>query len=156
MAVKGYEGGNFLGPTVLTGGAVGPGVPAYDSEVFGPVLCLVTVETLEEAIRFVNSCKYGNGAGCGAFGILMRASFLRGFLLLSVGDACLLALRVFICLGCVCGCYCVCCCVCCCYQGGGLFWYCSRCERASAQCESTCPFFLFSCGARLTPTLVIG
>lgn len=67
MAVKGYEGGNFLGPTVLAGGVVGPGMPAYDSEVFGPVLCLVNVETLEEAIQFVNSCKYGNGAvRCGA------------------------------------------------------------------------------------------
>lgn len=144
MAVTGYEGGNFLGPTVLAGGAVGPGVPAYDSEVFGPVLCLVTVETLEEAIRFVNSCKYGNGAGRGAFGILMRASFLWGrFLLLSVGDSCLLALRVFICLGCVCGCYCVCFACVVVIRGGGLFWYYSRCERALAQCESTCPFLFF-------------
>eukprot|EP00752_Nemacystus_decipiens_P005044 g4581.t1 len=61
VAVTGYEDGNFLGPTVLAGGAVGPGLPAYDSEVFGPVLCLVAVETLEEAIGFVNSCRYGNG-----------------------------------------------------------------------------------------------
>lgn len=61
MAVEGYESGNFLGPTVLSGAVLGPGVPAYDSEVFGPVLCLVAVETLEEAIQFVNSCKYGNG-----------------------------------------------------------------------------------------------
>lgn len=59
--MKGYESGNFLGPTILAGDAIGPGVPAYDTEVFGPVLCLVTVETLEDAIQLVNSCKYGNG-----------------------------------------------------------------------------------------------
>ncbi|CAM9735739.1 unnamed protein product [Pylaiella littoralis] len=61
VAVQGYESGNFLGPTILAGSVVGPGVAAYDSEVFGPVLCLVTVETLDEAIQLVNSCKYGNG-----------------------------------------------------------------------------------------------
>ena len=59
LVVEGYEDGNFLAPTVLTGDA-GPGIPAYDEEVFGPVLCCVTVETLEEAIQLVNSCTYGN------------------------------------------------------------------------------------------------
>lgn len=63
VLVEGYEEGNFLGPTVLTGDA-GPGIPAYDEEVFGPVLCCVAVETLEEAIQLVNSCTYGNGAYC--------------------------------------------------------------------------------------------
>lgn len=62
VAVEGYEKGNFVGPTVLAGNSVGPGLPAYDEEVFGPVLCVVAVETLEEAIHFVNSCSFGNGA----------------------------------------------------------------------------------------------
>lgn len=61
LVVEGYENGNFLGPTILIGDA-GPGIPAYDEEVFGPVLYCVTVETLEEAIQLVNSCTYGNGA----------------------------------------------------------------------------------------------
>ncbi|CAN0432666.1 unnamed protein product [Ectocarpus sp. 12 AP-2014] len=61
VAVDGYESGNFVGPTILSGEQVGPGMSAYDSEVFGPVLCLVTVDTLEEAIGLVNSCRYGNG-----------------------------------------------------------------------------------------------
>eukprot|EP00904_Undaria_pinnatifida_P005128 jgi/Undpi1/1745/HiC_scaffold_11.g05134.m1 len=60
LTVQEYEKGNFLGPTILIGGA-GPGIPAYDEEVFGPVLYCVTVETLEEAIQLVNSCTYGNG-----------------------------------------------------------------------------------------------
>lgn len=50
-----------MGPTILSGKQVGPGMSAYDSEVFGPVLCLVTVDNLEEAIGLVNSCRYGNG-----------------------------------------------------------------------------------------------
>ncbi|CAN0184063.1 unnamed protein product, partial [Scytosiphon promiscuus] len=61
VTVNGFESGNFLGPTVL-GGGVGPGVPAYDSEVFGPVLCILTANNLEEAVQLVNSCSYGNGA----------------------------------------------------------------------------------------------
>ena len=35
VVVKGYEKGNFLGPTVLCN--VNPGNPAYDEEIFGPV-----------------------------------------------------------------------------------------------------------------------
>lgn len=60
IKVTGYEEGNFLGPTILAG-ETRPGIPAYDEEVFGPVLCCVGVDTLEEAIALVNSCQYGNG-----------------------------------------------------------------------------------------------
>jgi acyl-CoA reductase-like NAD-dependent aldehyde dehydrogenase len=55
----GFEKGNFLGPTVLTG--VQPGTPALLEEIFGPVLSCMTVDSLEAAIELVNSCKYGNG-----------------------------------------------------------------------------------------------
>lgn len=51
--------GNFLGPTVLTG--VKPGMRAYDEEIFAPVLSVVSVDTLDEAITLVNANKYGNG-----------------------------------------------------------------------------------------------
>ena len=33
----------------------------YEQEIFGPVLCIVEVDTLEEAIAFVNANPYGNG-----------------------------------------------------------------------------------------------
>jgi malonate-semialdehyde dehydrogenase (acetylating)/methylmalonate-semialdehyde dehydrogenase len=33
----------------------------YDEEIFGPVLSIVRVDTLEEAIALVNKNKYGNG-----------------------------------------------------------------------------------------------
>ena len=57
--VIGYERGNFVGPTIFSG--VKSGMKIYDQEVFGPVLCIVSVETLDEAIAFVNHNPNGNG-----------------------------------------------------------------------------------------------
>lgn len=54
-----FAKGNFLGPTVITG--TGPGVRAYDEEIFAPVLSVVNVDTIDEAIELVNSNRYGNG-----------------------------------------------------------------------------------------------
>ncbi len=58
--IKGREKGNFIRPTILQGvradGTLG------GTEVFGPVLSLVHVETIDEAIRLVNSGKFGNMA----------------------------------------------------------------------------------------------
>lgn len=54
-----FPEGNFLGPTILTN--VKPGQRAYDEEIFAPVLSIVNVDTLDEAIQLVNSNKYGNG-----------------------------------------------------------------------------------------------
>ena len=34
---------------------------AYKEEIFGPVLCVLSVETLDEAIELINENKYGNG-----------------------------------------------------------------------------------------------
>jgi malonate-semialdehyde dehydrogenase (acetylating)/methylmalonate-semialdehyde dehydrogenase len=57
--VPGYEGGNFVGPTIFSG--VKPGMRIYDQEIFGPVLCLVSAASLDEAIAFVNANPNGNG-----------------------------------------------------------------------------------------------
>ncbi len=46
--------------TVLTG--VGPGMPAYDEEVFGPVACIIRAQSEEEALRIANDTAYGLGA----------------------------------------------------------------------------------------------
>src|SRR5829696_4749545 len=51
--------GSFVGPTILDG--VRPGSEAAEEEIFGPVLALVHVETLDEAIQVVNSSRFGNG-----------------------------------------------------------------------------------------------
>ncbi len=46
--------------TVLTG--VGPGMPAYDEEMFGPVACVIRARSEEEAVRIANDTAYGLGA----------------------------------------------------------------------------------------------
>jgi malonate-semialdehyde dehydrogenase (acetylating)/methylmalonate-semialdehyde dehydrogenase len=56
---KGYESGNFVGPTVLHG--VDHNNRAYKEEIFGPVLVTLAVDSLEDAIEFTNSNPYGNG-----------------------------------------------------------------------------------------------
>jgi len=55
-----YRGGNFLGPTLLTN--VHKGNPAYENELFAPVLSVLFAESLEEAIALTNANPYGNGA----------------------------------------------------------------------------------------------
>ena len=57
--VKGYEKGNFVGPTVFTD--VTPDMDIYSQEIFGPVLCVVGVETLADAIAYINANENGNG-----------------------------------------------------------------------------------------------
>jgi malonate-semialdehyde dehydrogenase (acetylating)/methylmalonate-semialdehyde dehydrogenase len=58
--IDGYPGGSFVRPTVLDG------VPATssltDTEIFGPVLSLVHVRSVDEAIEFLRRSVYGNQA----------------------------------------------------------------------------------------------
>jgi malonate-semialdehyde dehydrogenase (acetylating)/methylmalonate-semialdehyde dehydrogenase len=59
FALQGYEKGFFIGPTLFDG--VKPGMKTYHEEIFGPVLQIVRVETLEEAIELPSRHQYGNG-----------------------------------------------------------------------------------------------
>src|SRR5688572_433672 len=59
--VAGYDKGNFVAPTVFSG--VKPHHKVYQTEIFGPVLVLVSVDTLDEAIDLINKNPYGNGTG---------------------------------------------------------------------------------------------
>jgi malonate-semialdehyde dehydrogenase (acetylating)/methylmalonate-semialdehyde dehydrogenase len=59
--VPGYDQGNFIAPTVFSG--VKPDHKVYTEEIFGPVLVLVSVDTLDEAIELINRNPYGNGTG---------------------------------------------------------------------------------------------
>ncbi|WP_430591866.1 CoA-acylating methylmalonate-semialdehyde dehydrogenase [Humidisolicoccus flavus] len=54
------SGGYFVGPSLVD--HVDPEMELYQQEVFGPVLAVVRVATLAEAIALVNSSRYGNGA----------------------------------------------------------------------------------------------
>ena len=58
--IEGYEQGNFIRPTILEN--VNPNSKTAKTEIFGPVLGLMHLETIEEAIALVNSGKWGNMA----------------------------------------------------------------------------------------------
>ena len=59
-AVPGYEKGYFVGPTIFD--RVTPDMTIARDEIFGPVLCLMRVETLAEAIALINASPFGNAA----------------------------------------------------------------------------------------------
>ncbi|AOY96078.1 methylmalonate-semialdehyde dehydrogenase (acylating) [Cupriavidus sp. USMAA2-4] len=61
VQVPGYAQGNFIGPTVFTD--VGTEMSIYTNEIFGPVLLVIGVDTLDEAIALVNRNPFGNGTG---------------------------------------------------------------------------------------------
>ncbi|SEJ05401.1 CoA-acylating methylmalonate-semialdehyde dehydrogenase [Paraburkholderia diazotrophica] len=61
VEVSGYEDGNFVGPTIF--GDVTTEMQIYMTEIFGPVLCVMTVPTLDDAIALVNGNPMGNGVG---------------------------------------------------------------------------------------------
>jgi len=57
--VAGYEKGNFVAPTIFSG--VTPEMSIYREEIFGPVLCVMQVDTLDQAIELINANPNGNG-----------------------------------------------------------------------------------------------
>ncbi|MBF0280511.1 MAG: CoA-acylating methylmalonate-semialdehyde dehydrogenase [SAR324 cluster bacterium] len=58
--IEGSENGYWVGPTILDN--VTPDMPAAHDEIFGPVLSIVHVDTLEEAVELENKSPYGNAA----------------------------------------------------------------------------------------------
>ena len=58
--IKGYEGGSFVKPTILAG--VPRAGEIAKTEIFGPVLSLMHVNDVEEALEIVNGGAYGNQA----------------------------------------------------------------------------------------------
>jgi malonate-semialdehyde dehydrogenase (acetylating)/methylmalonate-semialdehyde dehydrogenase len=59
VLVPGHERGFFVGPTVID--QVTPAMEVYAAEVFGPVLSVVHVGNVSDAIDLVNANPYGNG-----------------------------------------------------------------------------------------------
>jgi succinate-semialdehyde dehydrogenase/glutarate-semialdehyde dehydrogenase len=52
--------GAYYPPTVLD--AVGPGMPAYDEELFGPVAAVISARDEADAVRIANDSPFGLGA----------------------------------------------------------------------------------------------
>lgn len=59
LKVKGHEEGYFLGACLFD--HVKPGMKIYQEEIFGPVLGIVRVHSLDEAMQLINDHEYGNG-----------------------------------------------------------------------------------------------
>ena len=59
-SISGGENGNFIRPTILNG--LNPEGEIAKTEIFGPVLGLIHVETIDDAIGLINSGSYGNMA----------------------------------------------------------------------------------------------
>ena len=59
VSVPGHEEGYFLGACLFD--HVKPGMVIYQEEIFGPVLGVVRVKTLQEAMDMIDAHEYGNG-----------------------------------------------------------------------------------------------
>jgi len=59
LSVPGHEQGFFLGATLFD--HVAPDMTIYREEIFGPVLSVVRVKDLAQAINLINAHEYGNG-----------------------------------------------------------------------------------------------
>lgn len=58
-SVKGYETGFFLGATLID--KVTPEMASYKAEIFGPVLQVMRVKSMEQAMQLIDRHEYGNG-----------------------------------------------------------------------------------------------
>jgi len=59
-SISGYEKGNFLNPTILEDVALDKEL--IGTEIFGPVMSMISMKNIDEALKFVNSGNYGNMA----------------------------------------------------------------------------------------------
>lgn len=59
ITVEGFENGNFVGPTIFDN--VTSDMQIYKEEIFGPVLCIMRADSLDEAIALLNANPHGNG-----------------------------------------------------------------------------------------------
>jgi malonate-semialdehyde dehydrogenase (acetylating)/methylmalonate-semialdehyde dehydrogenase len=59
LVVEGCEDGFFLGGTLFD--RVTPEMKIYNDEIFGPVLCVVRAENMQQAMDLIDNHEYGNG-----------------------------------------------------------------------------------------------
>lgn len=60
VKVVGYESGHFVGPVLLDD--VTPDMEVYREEIFGPVLVVVRVDSVTDALQLIKDSRFGNGA----------------------------------------------------------------------------------------------
>lgn len=88
-SVSGFESGYFLHPTILDD--LSPASEVARTEIFGPVLGMMRVDSLDRAIELVNSSRFGNMAclftTSGAAARKFRRDALAGNIGINVGVA---------------------------------------------------------------------
>jgi malonate-semialdehyde dehydrogenase (acetylating) / methylmalonate-semialdehyde dehydrogenase len=89
ISIPGSESGNFIGPTIL--GDIDAESEVYNTEIFGPVLSIVNVGSLDEAISLINKSQYGNSAciftGNGSAARKFRHDTIAGNIGINIGIA---------------------------------------------------------------------
>ncbi|HRE29280.1 MAG TPA: CoA-acylating methylmalonate-semialdehyde dehydrogenase [Anaerolineales bacterium] len=87
--IAGYPDGYFLRPTILAG--VRPEHTVARTEIFGPVMTVLELDTVDDAIAFVNNGQYGNMAcvftGSGAAARKFRNEAQAGNIGINIGVA---------------------------------------------------------------------
>ena len=58
ISIPGCEKGHFVGPTVFTD--VKPGMRIHQTEIFGPVVCIMHAENMDEALEIIADHQYSN------------------------------------------------------------------------------------------------
>ena len=76
LVVPGHPQGFFVGPTVID--RVTSSMDVYREEIFGPVLSLIRVQTLQQAIELINTNPYGNGTAIFTSNGAAAREFQRG------------------------------------------------------------------------------
>lgn len=71
-----YDHGYFVAPTILD--RVDPQMQVAQEEIFGPVVAVLQAQDVEEAIRIVNSTRYGLSAGVVTRSLAAAHAFARG------------------------------------------------------------------------------
>ncbi|UTW11873.1 CoA-acylating methylmalonate-semialdehyde dehydrogenase [Marinobacterium rhizophilum] len=59
VQVPGYENGYFVGATLID--QVTPDMQSYQEEIFGPVLQVMRVDSMQQAMELIDAHEYGNG-----------------------------------------------------------------------------------------------
>ena len=88
-SIGGFEKGNFIQPTIIEDLPLDSEL--IRTEIFGPVMSLVTMNSVDEAIEFVNGASYGNMAclftSSGASARRFRSLALAGNIGINIGVA---------------------------------------------------------------------
>ncbi len=85
--VPGKEKGHYVNPIIID--HVRPSMRVAKEEIFGPVLSIIRVDTLDEAVAIQNDSPYGNGASLcttsGAHAFYTREKLTAGMIGINIG-----------------------------------------------------------------------